>query len=356
MGRTSIAYWLLLSACIGCSGESGSGDPASVAGGGTAATPGTGGTFSGLGGVGNGGTANAVGGKATTGGTTASMNGGSPSAGGNTSNGGSTGTGGNASGATAARGGSANGGSSTGGVATGGKASSGGSSTGGVTAGGKASSGGSSTGGMGTGGTTATGGDPPTGTMRVFYLRPSDVPLDQRYPDGIGQVMVEAQSFFQQQLGKTFKLNSPIVEVVVGEHERSWYENTANGGDKYWWAATNAQQEIARRFHLTIPDPRWMVVSEVSAEGTGAGGGATGGWVLLPGHDADGGASYPSNKARWVGGMVHELGHAFGLPDSTSTDGTCMSASFYGWPNCTFTQSMKDKMLNGRWGVGKFLF
>ncbi len=54
--------------------------------------------------------------------------------------------------------------------------------------------------------------------------------------------------------------------------------------------------------------------------------------------------------------MVHEVGHAFGLPDSTSTDGTCMSASFYGWPNCTFTQSQKDQMLNGNWGVGKFLF
>jgi hypothetical protein len=234
------------------------------------------------------------------------------------------------------------------GGASGGRAS-GGISTGGTPTGGKA------TGGSGTGGSAA-GGNPPTGTMRVFYLRPSDVAVDQRYPDGIGKVMVDAQTFFQQQLGKTFRLNNPIVEVIVGEHVRSWYETTANGGDKYWWSAANAQQEIARRLNLTIPDPRWMVVSEVSAEGDGAGGGATGGWVLLCGHDADGGAGYPTNKARWVGGMVHELGHAFGLPDSTSTDGTCMSASFYGWPNCTFTQSQKDAMLNGNWGTGKFLF
>ena len=257
-----------------------------------------------------------------------------------------TGTGGRGADGGSAAGGRASGGAATGG-ATGGRAM-GGTSTGGTATGGRA------TGGTSTGGTA--GGNPPTGTMRIFYLRPSDVPFDQRYPDGIGKVMVDAQSFYQQQLGKTFRLNNPIVETVVGEHVRSWYENTPNGGDKYWWSATNAQQEIARRFNLTVPDRRWMVVSEVSAEGDGAGGGATGGWVLLCGHDADGGANYPADKARWVGGMVHELGHAFGLPDSTSTDGTCMSGSFYGWPNCTFTQSQKDAMLNGNWGTGKFLF
>jgi hypothetical protein len=233
----------------------------------------------------------------------------------------------------------------TGGVATGGKSSTDDAATGGN----------SGTGGATTSGTAA-GANPPTATLRVFYLRPSDVAFDRKYPDGIGQVMVEAQAFYKQQLGVTFKLNNPIVEVLVGEHVKNWYETTPNGGDKYWWSATNAQREVARRLGLSIPDKRWMVVSEVSAEGDGAGGGASGGWVLLCGHDADGGAAYPTNKARWIGGMVHELGHAFGLPDSTSTDGTCMSASFYGWPNCTFTQAQKDKMLNGNWGTGKFLF
>lgn len=193
-------------------------------------------------------------------------------------------------------------------------------------------------------------GPPPTKTVRVFYLYPSDVRLDQRYPDGIGKVMLDAQAFFKKSLGKTFVLNNPIVEVVKGDHTRSWYENTANGGDKYWWSVFNASQELQRRFGLRSGDPRWVIVSEVSAEGDGAGGGGGDGWVLMPGHDADGAAGYPANTSRWVGGMVHELGHAFMLPDSTSTDGTCMSASFYGWPNCTFTQSQKDGMLRGKYG------
>lgn len=196
--------------------------------------------------------------------------------------------------------------------------------------------------------------EPQERTIRVFYLLPNDVAFDQRYPDGIGNVMLEAQAFFKEKLGKTFRLNDPIVEVVEGEHEQEWYEETQNGGDRYWWSATNAQQEIWRRFDL--PDDRWMGVSLVSAEGEGAGGGASGGWVLLPGHDADGGAGYPAQKARWVGGMVHELGHAFGLPDSASTDGTCMSATFYSWPECEFTESQVNTMLNSRWGADKFLF
>lgn len=53
------------------------------------------------------------------------------------------------------------------------------------------------------------------------------------------------------------------------------------------------------------------------------------------------------NMNRWYGGMVHELGHAFGLPDSSSTDGTCMSASFYSYPNCVFSPAQKNGILNG---------
>ncbi len=48
--------------------------------------------------------------------------------------------------------------------------------------------------------------------------------------------------------------------------------------------------------------------------------------------------------------MVHELGHAFGLPDSTSTDGTPMSASFYSYPNVHFSESQKTGILNGPYG------
>lgn len=44
--------------------------------------------------------------------------------------------------------------------------------------------------------------------MRVYWLRPYDVPFDQCYPDGITRVVREAQRYDQQELGKTFQLNN----------------------------------------------------------------------------------------------------------------------------------------------------
>jgi hypothetical protein len=162
--------------------------------------------------------------------------------------------------------------------------------------------------------------------------------------------MREAQSFYKQQLGKTFTLNNPVVEVVNGLHDTNWYitNNCDPNGDHYWCVVFNMQSELQQRFGLNNPDSRWLVVGEVSAEEVGkSGGGGSPGWVLLSGHDADGAAGKNGALQRWYGGMVHELGHAFGLPDATSTDGTCMSASLYNYPNCVFNQTQKNGILNG---------
>ena len=126
------------------------------------------------------------------------------------------------------------------------------------------------------------------------------------------------------------------------------------GGDKYWWAVTNMQQELTRKFGLKNPDSRWMIVGEVSAEGDGAGGGGSPGWVIMCQHDADGAAGIGGTINRWYGGMVHELGHAFGLPDASSDDGTPMSAALYDYPNTHFSDAQKDSILKG--GQSSFLF
>lgn len=240
-------------------------------------------------------------------------------------------------------------GSAGNGAAGGGQSGSG--SSGAATAGNEGTSGSGGTapnsGGSGGSGGGGNGAEPAEKTVRVFWLRPSDVAFDQKFPDGIGKVMLEAQSYYQKELGKTFKLNTQIVETVVGEHQKSWYENTNNGGDNYWYSVFNMRDELVRRFNLKQPDSRWMIVGEISAEGPGAGGGGTVGWVMLPEHDANGAAGIGVTFNRWCGGMVHELGHAFGLPDAASTDGTPMSASLYDYPNTHFSQSQKTSILNG---------
>ncbi len=128
---------------------------------------------------------------------------------------------------------------------------------------------------------TPTTGPPPTKTVRVFWVKPSDVPYEQAYPDGIAGVMRESQRYYKQELGKTFTLNQTVVEVVNGDHVRSWYENTPNGGEKYWWSVFNMADEIRRKYGVRDGDPRWLIVGEISAEGEGAGGGGGNGWVIL---------------------------------------------------------------------------
>ena len=160
---------------------------------------------------------------------------------------------------------------------------------------------------------------PPVRTVRVFWLKPSDVAFDQRYPDGITRVMKEAQRFYRQELGVTFTLNNPAVEVVNGDHKRAWYETTPNGNDPYWWVVFNMQRELLTKLGLGAPDSRWLCVGEISAEAQGvSGGGGGGGWVILSGHDADGAAGTNGNMNRWYGGMVHELGQPWACPTPRS--------------------------------------
>jgi hypothetical protein len=195
---------------------------------------------------------------------------------------------------------------------------------------------------------------PPFKTVRVFWVKPSDVLYDKRIPDGITDVMKETQRYYQQELGKTFRLNDPVVEIDSNSHTASWfYTNQPSGeGDKAYYAVFNGYEELQKKYGL---DPqfgnRWVVVEEVSASSTtldqqGAGGG---GWVFMSKHEADGSAGLRSEPmTRWYGGMVHELGHAMGLPDASSTNGSPMSASFYSYPNCHFKDNEKTSLLNNK--------
>jgi hypothetical protein len=162
---------------------------------------------------------------------------------------------------------------------------------------------------------------------------------------GIGAVMKAVQKYYKRELGKTFRLNNPVVEVVDGEHDRQWYESAGDAGplDK---VTSNMAEELSRRSGLRYDSPG-IFVSECSADGPEDSGSTLGGWVALTGHDVDGAAGRNGDMNRWYGGMVHELGHAFGLPDASYDDGTPMSKGYDLYPNTHFDQQQKDGILNG---------
>ncbi|MBN1307215.1 MAG: hypothetical protein JXA18_04820 [Chitinispirillaceae bacterium] len=188
--------------------------------------------------------------------------------------------------------------------------------------------------------------DPPDKIVRVFYVLPSDVSLDSAYIVGMENIMRESQNYYLDQCGFTFRLNNPIVEVVKSSHPTSWFASV----DDYATIIFHGKDEVNEAFPAVKADSRcrrWKTVDYVHAESPHCGGGAQPGWVGLPRHDADGASIYPREKARWCGGMCHELGHLWGLPDATHDDGTVMSADFYHWPvNCILNESQVTTIKN----------
>lgn len=187
--------------------------------------------------------------------------------------------------------------------------------------------------------------EPPDKTVRVFYVLPSDVAFDSAYPKGIGKVMIASQKWYFQKCGFTFRLNNPICEVLKSPQPRSWFASV----DDYSTIIFHGLDEVNRVYPAIKADTRrarWKIVSYVDAESPRCGGGAVPGWVGLPKHDADGAKGYPKDTARWCGGMCHELGHLWGLPDASGDDGTIMSAALYIWPNCTFPSNLVNSIKN----------
>ena len=97
---------------------------------------------------------------------------------------------------------------------------------------------------------------PPLKTVRVFWVKPSDVAYDKRFPEGIAKVVLEAQKYYLQELGKTFRLNNPIVEVDSNSRNAEWFytHQPSAEGDKAYYAAFNGYYELQKNHGL---DPQF---------------------------------------------------------------------------------------------------
>ena len=171
----------------------------------------------------------------------------------------------------------------------------------------------------------------PDPTVRVIYAIPTDRKRNPSYISVVRDAIHHVQVWYAAQLnGYTFSLYDPIPEVCTLPHPGDYYAR--EGG---WDRVIRDLQDCVPVEHSS-PYYVWAIYPDVPAhyEETelGAGGG---GVTILHRDDLDGlvipetheaGGSPPRGSHGWIGGLAHELGHAFGLPHPPGCD--------EGWNGC----------------------
>jgi hypothetical protein len=159
-------------------------------------------------------------------------------------------------------------------------------------------------------------------TVRLIYLVPTDRLERDDFRKASGAAIAHVQRWYREGMAnrKTFQLHDPVVEVVKLPHGAEWYTDhtiEANRSQWFWQNVLHdAFAETGGGFH--DPQNRWVLYIDAENQPDQAVGGNAG-VALLPRHDLMGliGQSvFPGeeNVCRWVGGLAHELGHAFELP------------------------------------------
>lgn len=189
-------------------------------------------------------------------------------------------------------------------------------------------------------------------TVRMIYLVSSDRQPRAEYTRAIQRAITHLQRWYAAQLGgPTFRLHSPVVEVLKSDKPARWFTTHPNGQRRDDWGHNNALAEArrlvgARHMH---PNHVWIIYSD----GPGSSGRGGSGVAYLPEDDLLGLVGrHPTQKDRWrwVAGLGHELGHAFGLGHPTTApdrDEAIMGAGIYGgrYPSKTYLTTADKAIL-----------
>jgi len=178
-------------------------------------------------------------------------------------------------------------------------------------------------------------------SVRVIYLVPKDGEHRKDYQAAIEAGVLDLQVWYYGHVGKTFRLNRPIVEVKQTDHDSAWYDahEPANKPGQKFHTFYNALEDAQRYFGAKPGDPDFVWMIYVDAPG-GTGAGFTG-VTILPKHDLEGLIGKAPDKtpiSRWFGGAGHELGHAFGRPHpGDAHPQAIMQLGYITYPACYLT-------------------
>jgi hypothetical protein len=180
--------------------------------------------------------------------------------------------------------------------------------------------------------------------VRLIYLVPSDVSPRAAFSNAASNAIRNLQSWYTVQMtGMTFALSVPIVETIVTDHTATWYANNQNGVDRVAWFWNNVTSDGFSKTCGSFDDPLhiWVFYVDATPDKDQMQGG-TNGVAVLSRNDVEGLLGLTSESVcRWIGGLGHELGHAFGLDHPSfcesgkldSNAAECQSLMFLGYQN-----------------------
>jgi hypothetical protein len=184
--------------------------------------------------------------------------------------------------------------------------------------------------------------EPRPKSVRIIYLVSADRNVREDFRKGIATAAKDLQGWYGKQLGgPTFRLNDPVVEVAKSDKDAKWFYNHPNGDDKDDWGFNNGLAEARRLVGARHGDLQYIWV--IYSDGPGNKGQGGDGVTVLPEDDLLGlVGQHPEQKdvKRWIAGLGHELGHAFGLEhprDAVKHADAIMWMGIYGkYPDHTY--------------------
>jgi len=164
---------------------------------------------------------------------------------------------------------------------------------------------------------------PPRGktpSVRFVYLVPADRKERPDFISGIRYAASHLSQWFFTEVGakKTFRLSDPVVDIYRTPNPSGWYAEET-GGRSFW---TNVLHDGFQLSGGRFNDPENIWIYYIDAvDKDGAGGAGTSGVAILTSHDLEGLVGERGPICRWIGGLGHEMGHAFGLPHPPECSG-----------------------------------